>query len=146
MISFYKLYDFFEYEDNTMILLFGLSLCDNANQWFQNLSRKGPMSWKDFTAQFLRRFHHMWHTPFADLLKITQGPTESFDKYIDRWFGIVDQIHHNVPPLEELIRLAIRSAQPSLNELLAIHTISDFKELKAVGENYEKKTDYPCHY
>jgi hypothetical protein len=42
-----------------------------------------------------------------------------------------------MPPLEELIRLAIRSAQPPLNDLLAIHNIHDFKELKAVGESYE---------
>jgi hypothetical protein len=31
MILFYKLYDFFGYEDNTMILLFGLIIYDSVN-------------------------------------------------------------------------------------------------------------------
>jgi len=91
MVSFCKLYDSFRYEDNIMILFFELTLCDNDNQWFQNLSRKRLITWGDFSAQFLYQFHHMWHISFfADLLKITQNSTEHFDKHVDKWFGVAD--------------------------------------------------------
>jgi Retrotransposon gag protein/G-patch domain len=98
MISFCKLYESLGYEDNTMILLFGLTISGSDNQWFQSLSGKGPMTWEVFSTQFLHQFHHMWHTPsFADLLKITQGPTESFGKYVDRWFEVAEYTRTCLP-------------------------------------------------
>jgi Retrotransposon gag protein len=139
MMSFLNLYQSFRYDDPTLILLFRITLKGETHRWYENVIGRERVVWKSFVACFLHRFNNRWRTPsLTDLLSLTQGETEKFCDYVDRWFSMADQVHQNTPPLEELIKIIIRSSRPPLRDLLATHTFRDFKELKTIGDNYEQ--------
>jgi hypothetical protein len=48
---------------------------------------------------------------------------------------MADQVH---TPIEELIKIVMKSSRPLLHDLLATHTFRGFKELKTIGDNYEQ--------
>ena len=127
------------YDEPTLIMVFGLTLKGQAHEWYATLAGRERMTWKDFTTKFLNRFNRVWGTPsFADLASLVQEHNEPFHMYVDRWFELANRVEQPMPPLNEIIKMAIRSSRAPLPEMLGSRVISDFKELKEVGSWLEK--------